>query len=168
MCMCERWMGMAGGGCCAKHIHFHRSSIEMRNWGSFCWNGKKNEAHDCRKGYKMVKYTHSYTRAAITVRKIHHTRTFCCIRKQFGCDFPLTGIASIRTPKPTNGKPNKIPHHLTNFINQSFHGSSFCRHSERELFGYCYCCMFLFSWDPRKNMQENEKNDNSSMFILVC
>lgn len=26
--------------------------VKKRNWKSFYWNGKKNEAHDCRKGYK--------------------------------------------------------------------------------------------------------------------
>lgn len=112
---------------------------------------------------------HTHTHAAITVRK-----KFIILEPFAGSENNLDAISRWMAPpqpaKATNGKPNKIPRHLTNFINQSFHGSSLlslCRHSLRELFGYCYCCMFLFSWDPRINMQENGKNDNSPVFILV-
>lgn len=75
-------------------------------------------------------------------------------------------------------KTEKIPHHLTNFANQSFYGVfllSFCRQSLREITAhthnhhnvFIYTIFFFIFWHIRKNMQENEQNDNSSVFILV-
>lgn len=96
-----------------------------RNWKSFCWNGKKNEVHDYRKGYKW-KTAHTHTKNTFTLLiQIITDQNFvtlepfffgycCCIRKQFRCDFPLND-ATIHK-KPTNGRPRKYLSPFNQFL----------------------------------------------------